>query len=93
MTAQTLHYDAMAERIAVSGQVSKGERVLLRVHNETMPDLEPVVQKRLEREGAVVEILPPAGRQVGPVLAGRDAIGGQGGQGLADACQRDAEAL
>jgi len=58
MTAQTQPYDVMAERIAASGQVSKGERVLLRVHNETMPDLAPIVQKRLERDGAVVEILP-----------------------------------
>ena len=58
MTAQTLPYDVMAERIAASGRLSKGERVLLRVHNETMPDLAPVVRKRLERDGAIVEILP-----------------------------------
>lgn len=57
-TAQGLPYDVMAERIATSGKVSKGERVLLRVHKETMPDLAPVLQKRLERDGATVETLP-----------------------------------
>src|SRR5262249_5541039 len=52
-----------------------------------------VVAKALQVQDAVVEILPPARRQPSPVLAGRDAVGGQGGQGLADAGQRDAEAL
>ena len=56
VTAQSLPYDVMAERIAATGKLSKGERVLLRVHKETMPDLAPVVQKRLERDGAIVEI-------------------------------------
>ena len=55
---RVLPYDVMAERIAMSGKVSKGERVLLRVHKETMPDLAPVLQKRLERDGATVETLP-----------------------------------
>jgi hypothetical protein len=58
VTAQSLPYDVMAERIALTGKLTKGERVLLRVHKETMPDLAPVVQKRLERDGAIVEILP-----------------------------------
>ena len=59
---------------------------------------QPMQPARLSRsrsqvQDAVVEILAPARRQPGPVLAGRDAIVGQGGQGLADARQRDAEAL
>jgi hypothetical protein len=58
VTAQSLPYEVMAERIAATGKLSKGERVLLRVHTETMPDLAPIVQKRLERDGAIVEILP-----------------------------------
>lgn len=53
-----LPYDRMAERIAGALQLSRGERVLLRVHAETLPDLAPVVRRRLERDGARVETLP-----------------------------------
>jgi len=44
-------------------------------------------------QDAVVEVLAPAGGQFGPVLTGRDAVVGQCGEGLADACQWDAQAL
>src|SRR5262249_30088353 len=47
----------------------------------------------LQVQDAVVEVLAPACGEFGPVLAGRHAIGGQGDQGLADAGERDAEAL
>jgi hypothetical protein len=53
-----LPFDGMAERIATALKVSKGERVLLRVHGDTMPDLAPVVRRRLERDGASVDVLP-----------------------------------
>jgi aminopeptidase len=55
--AQGLPYEKMADRIATSLKVTTGERVLLRVHAETMSDLAPVVQKRLERDGASVRVL------------------------------------
>ena len=44
-------------------------------------------------QDAVVEVLAPAGGEPGPVLAGRDAIAGQGGQCLADTRERYAEPL
>lgn len=53
-----LPYDAMAARIAASLQVSKGERVLLRVDPRNMAPLAPLVQKALQARGAIVEMLP-----------------------------------
>jgi len=58
LTAQSLPYDKMASRIATSLKVSRGERVLLRLDPNTMPQLEPAVRKALEADGAKVETLP-----------------------------------
>jgi hypothetical protein len=56
--ASPLPYDTMAARIAESLQVTRGERVLLRVDPNTMAALAPLVQKALQARGAVVETLP-----------------------------------
>ena len=58
LAGQPLPYDAMAARIVDALQVTKGERVLLRVDPNNMPALAPLVQKALQSRGAVVEILP-----------------------------------
>lgn len=56
--AQPLPYEAMAARIVSALQVTRGERVLLRVDPNTMPALAPIVEAALESRGAVVETLP-----------------------------------
>jgi hypothetical protein len=48
----------MAARIAESLQVTRGERVLLRVDPNNMAALAPLLQKALQARGAVVETLP-----------------------------------
>jgi hypothetical protein len=58
LESQQLPYDKIAERMAAALKLSPGERVLLRVHGDTFPDLAPVVRQRLERDGARVETLP-----------------------------------
>ena len=58
LAAQSLPYDAMAARIVSALQVLPGERVLLRVDPNTMPDLAPIVRAGLEKRGAVVDTLP-----------------------------------
>src|SRR4029453_660987 len=58
LAAQSLPYESMAARIVTALQVSRGERVLLRVDPNTMAQLAPLVQKALEARGAVVETLP-----------------------------------
>lgn len=56
--AQPLPYESMAARIGSALQVTRGERVLLRVDPNTMPALAPIVQAALKARGAVVETLP-----------------------------------
>jgi hypothetical protein len=58
LAAQPLSYDAMARRIVDALQVSRGERVLLRVDPATMAPLAPAVRSLLEARGAVVDVLP-----------------------------------
>lgn len=58
LAAQSLPYESMAARIVTALQVTRGERVLLRVDPNTMAQLEPLVRKALEARGAVVETLP-----------------------------------
>lgn len=58
LAAQSLPYDAMAARIASALQVAAGERVLLRVDPNTMPQLAPLVAAALQARGAAVETLP-----------------------------------
>ena len=58
LAAQSLPYESMAARIVTALQVSRGERVLLRVDPNTMAQLAPLVRKALEARGAVVETLP-----------------------------------
>jgi leucyl aminopeptidase (aminopeptidase T) len=58
LSAPPLPYDAMAARIAAALQVTKGERVLLRVDPDTMAPLAPVVARALHARGAEVETLP-----------------------------------
>lgn len=50
-------YDHLAQRIATSLKVTKGERVLLRYDPTTLGPLEPAVKKLLTAQGAVVETL------------------------------------
>ena len=50
-------YDRLAQRIATSLKVTKGERVLLRYDPTTLGPLEPVVKRLLTQQGAVVETL------------------------------------
>lgn len=57
LAAQPLPYDAMAARIVAALQVTKGERVLLRVDPNHMAALEPLVRAALQARGAVVETL------------------------------------
>ena len=49
-------YESMAARIVSALQVTRGERVLLRVDPNTMPQLAPIVRKGLEVRGAVVDV-------------------------------------
>lgn len=58
LAAQSLPYESMAERIVSALQVTRGERVLLRVDPNTMAQLAPIVRKGLEARGAVVDVLP-----------------------------------
>lgn len=58
LAALPLPYDTMAARIVDALQVTKGERVLLRVDPNNLAALAPLVQKALQARGAVVEILP-----------------------------------
>jgi hypothetical protein len=58
VAAQPLPYDAMARRIVSALQVSRGERVLLRVDPATMAPLAPAVRSLLQARGAVVDALP-----------------------------------
>src|SRR5688572_27925880 len=58
LSAQSLPYEAMAARIVASLQVTRGERVLLRVDPNNMAPLAPIVQAELQARGAVVETLP-----------------------------------
>ena len=58
VTAQSLPYEAMAARIVGALQVTRGERVLLRVDPNNMAPLAPIVQSELQARGAVVETLP-----------------------------------
>src|SRR5687767_805251 len=58
LTAQSLPYEAMAARIVAALQVTRGERVLLRVDPNNMAALAPIVQAQLQASGAVVETLP-----------------------------------
>ena len=57
LAAQSLPYESMAARIVTALQVTRGERVLLRVDPNTMAQLAPLVRKALEARGAVVETL------------------------------------
>lgn len=57
LAAQSLPYESMAARIVTALQVTRGERVLLRVDPNTMGQLAPIVRKALEARGAVVETL------------------------------------
>ena len=52
-----------------------------------------VVTQPLQVHDALVEILPPPGRKARPILAGGDAVRRQCREGVADACQWDAEPL
>lgn len=58
LTAQSLPYESMAEQIAASLQVTRGERVLLRVDPNHLAPLGPLVQAALQARGAVVDTLP-----------------------------------
>lgn len=58
LAAQSLPYESMAGRIVSALQVTRGERVLLRVDPNTMAQLAPIVRKGLEAGGAVVDVLP-----------------------------------
>ena len=58
LAAQALPYDSMARRIVDALQISRGERVLLRVDPATMAPLAPAVRSLLEARGAVVYALP-----------------------------------
>jgi hypothetical protein len=58
LAAQSLPYESMAARIVTALQVTRGERVLLRVDPNTMPQLAPIVRKLLEARGAAVDTLP-----------------------------------
>ena len=58
LAGPSLPYDAMATRIVDALQVTKGERVLLRVDPNNLAALAPLVQQALQARGAVVEILP-----------------------------------
>jgi hypothetical protein len=58
LAAQSLPYESMAARIVSALQVTRGERVLLRVDPNTMAQLAPIVRKGLEARGAVVDVLP-----------------------------------
>ena len=58
LTAQSLPYEAMAARIVAALQVTRGERVLLRVDSNNMAALAPIVQAALQAQGAVVDTLP-----------------------------------
>ena len=58
LTAQSLPYEAMAARIVAALQVTRGERVLLRVDPNNMAALAPIVQAALQAQGAVVDTLP-----------------------------------
>jgi hypothetical protein len=60
MTAQSARsgeYARMAAHIVRALKVGQGERVMLRVDRNTMPELEPIVREALERAGAKVETL------------------------------------
>ena len=58
LTAQSLPYESMAARIVAALQVTRGERVLLRVDPTNLAALAPLVRAALEERGAVVETLP-----------------------------------
>src|SRR5687768_10089128 len=57
LIAQPLPYEAMAARIVAALQVTRGERVLLRVDPNNLAALAPLVQAELQARGAVVETL------------------------------------
>ena len=58
LTAQSLPYESMAARIVAALQVTRGERVLLRVDPNNLAALAPLVRAALQERGAVVETLP-----------------------------------
>src|SRR5688500_3979669 len=58
LAAQSLPYESMAERIVTALQVTRGERVLLRVDPNNLAALAPLVRAALQERGAVVDILP-----------------------------------
>jgi hypothetical protein len=54
---QSSSYELMAGHIVRALKVAPGERVMLRVDRNTMPELEPIARAALERAGAQVETL------------------------------------
>ena len=99
MSASLSHRRSKSQRRAAPGPCSASTSPGLdSAHVFRLRQPQPMQPARLSRsrsqvQDAVVEVLAPAGRQPRPVLARRDAVGGQGGQRLADAGQRDAEPL
>ena len=61
LAAQSLPYESMAARIVSALQVTRGERVLLRVDPNTMAQLAPIVRKALWKRGARWSMTLPYG--------------------------------
>jgi hypothetical protein len=57
LASQALPYGDMATRLVAALKIVAGDRVLLRLNPDVMPELEPAVWAALERAGASVETL------------------------------------